>query len=148
MDDAPATDELGLEELGAPPRSDYPRLGASSLTYRGLPRDGWKDGYHYLLTMPVWAFIALMASAYLAINTLFGLLYLLDSAGLSGARPGSFQDAFFFSVESFDCLVSPVEVLGLGRLASTPAGDAPAAFCELCFSLTTRTDRSARPSGL
>jgi inward rectifier potassium channel len=101
MDDAPATDELGLEELGAPPRSDYPRLGASSLTYRGLPRDGWKDGYHYLLTMPVWAFIALMASAYLAINTLFGLLYLLDSAGLSGARPGSFQDAFFFSVETF-----------------------------------------------
>ena len=41
-----------------------------------------------------------------------------------------------------------LRLVGLGRLASTPAGGWPAAFCEFCFSLTTRTERSTRWSGL
>ena len=45
--------EPGVEEPGAEPRSDIPRLGSSTLNYIGLPRDAWRDGYHYLLTMPI-----------------------------------------------------------------------------------------------
>ena len=81
--------------------ANYPRMGATRIPYLGLPRDGWRDGYHYLLTMPVAAFIGVMLLAYLAVNTLFAGLYLLDPGGLAGARPGRFSDAFFFSVETF-----------------------------------------------
>ncbi len=83
------------------PRAAYPRLGTTRLPYVGLPRDGWRDAYHHLLTMPVVAFIGVMALAYLAINAVFAGLYLLDPGGLAGARPGNFSDAFFFSVETF-----------------------------------------------
>ena len=44
-----------------PPPPPYPRLGSSRLAYRGLPRDGWRDAYHVLLTMPLIAFFAVMA---------------------------------------------------------------------------------------
>src|SRR5258706_11439447 len=38
--------------------------------YRGLPSPGWRDAYHVLLTMPLLAFLAVMAGAFLAINTI------------------------------------------------------------------------------
>jgi inward rectifier potassium channel len=73
--------------------------GRSQVRYVGGARDGWRDTYHHLLTMPIAAFFGVMAAIYLAINTLFGLTYLLVG-GVAGARPGSFADAFFFSVET------------------------------------------------
>ena len=65
-----------------PPPPPYPRLGSSRLAYRGLPRDGWRDAYHVLLTMPLIAFFAVMAGAFLIINTIFASLYLLDPGGV------------------------------------------------------------------
>lgn len=41
---------------------------------------------------------------YILVNTVFALLYMLDPNGLAGARPGSFSDAFFFSVHTFATL--------------------------------------------
>ena len=82
----------------------YSRLGAGTLPFRGMPKDGWRDAYHYLLTMPLWAFFAVMASAFLAINSAFAGLYLLDPAGIKGAAPGRFADAFFFSVQTLGTL--------------------------------------------
>ena len=79
----------------------YPRMGSVRLPYIGLPRDAWRDGYHFLLTMPTPAFVGMMSLAFLSLNTLFATLYVLDPGGLTGARPGSFEDAFFFSVETF-----------------------------------------------
>lgn len=38
------------------------------------------------------------------INTLFALLYLLAGNTISDARPGSFSDAFFFSVQTFSTI--------------------------------------------
>ena len=86
------------------PPPPYPRLGSSRLAYRGLPRDGWRDAYHVLLTMPLIAFFAVMAGAFLIINTIFASLYLLDPGGVMGARHGSFSDAFFFSVQTLGTL--------------------------------------------
>jgi inward rectifier potassium channel len=54
--------------------------------------------------MPLWGFFAVMAIAFLIVNAFFGSLYLLDPAGLSGARAGSFSDAFFFSVQTLGTL--------------------------------------------
>lgn len=82
----------------------YPRMGAGTLPFRGLPKDSWGDAYHVLLTMPLMAFFAVMATGFLVINTGFALLYLLDRGGLDGVRPGSFADAFFFSVQTLGTL--------------------------------------------
>jgi inward rectifier potassium channel len=79
-------------------------MGSTKLAYRGLPRDGWRDAYHVLLTMPLPAFFAVMAGAFLLINGFFGGLYALDPNGVSGARPGDFADAFFFSVQTLGTL--------------------------------------------
>ena len=78
----------------------YPRLGRSRARYLGLPRDGWRDAYHVLLTMPLWAFLTVMAAAYVGVNALFAAAYLADPVGIAGARPGDAQDAFFFSVQT------------------------------------------------
>jgi len=65
----------------------------------GAPRAGFRDAYHWLLTIPWWAAIAIIVGGYLLINTLFALAY-LAAGGIANAAPGSFVDAFFFSVQT------------------------------------------------
>jgi inward rectifier potassium channel len=60
----------------------------------------WRDPYHLLLTLPWSGFLAFIVLSYAAINTLFALLYLAGGDCIANARPGSFLDAFFFSVET------------------------------------------------
>jgi inward rectifier potassium channel len=81
------------------------RLGdQDDVVYRGMPREGWRDAYHLMLTMPTSAFMGVMATAYLSINLLFAGLYSLDPTGVSQARPGHFLDVFFFSVQTLGSL--------------------------------------------
>lgn len=102
---------MSQEETEAVPHVAYsqaaPRLAAAAgpgVVYRGLAKDSWRDTYHTLLTMPIAAFIGVMAGAFLAVNLLFAALYHLDPNGLTGARPGSFADEFFFSVQTLGTL--------------------------------------------
>lgn len=60
----------------------------------------WGDLYHLSFVLPLPALLGAIALSYLALNTLFACAYLLDSKGIANARPGSFQDAFFFSVQT------------------------------------------------
>jgi inward rectifier potassium channel len=60
----------------------------------------WRDPYHLLLTVPWMGFMGIVSAAYLSLNTLFALAYLAGSDCLNGAQPGSFWDAFFFSVQT------------------------------------------------
>lgn len=60
----------------------------------------WRDPYHLMLTVPWWGFVTLVSAAYLALNGVFALLYRLGGDCILGARPGSFADAFFFSVQT------------------------------------------------
>jgi inward rectifier potassium channel len=89
---------------GAEGRVTYPRLGAQRVPYIGLPRDGWRDAYHVLLTLPTAPFLGVLALAFVAINAVFALLYMADPGGVTNARPGNFQDAFFFSVQTLGTL--------------------------------------------
>jgi inward rectifier potassium channel len=59
------------------------------------------DAYFALLTTPFWRFCLAVAVFVLAINSLFARVYMLDPGGVTTARPGSFEDAFFFSVQTF-----------------------------------------------
>lgn len=60
----------------------------------------WRDPYHLLLTMPWGWFLALMVISFFAFNSLFAIAYLIGENNIAHARPGSFLDAFFFSVQT------------------------------------------------
>lgn len=64
-------------------------------------QDYWRDPYHLMLTIPWSGFAGIVALGYVTVNALFACLYLLQPSSLKGARPGSFADAFFFSVQTF-----------------------------------------------
>jgi len=93
-------------------RVNYPRMGGDGrlqAIYIGHGKDGWRDAYHFLLTMPLAAFFGVMAGGYVAVNTVFALIYVLVG-GISGVKPGDFADAFFFSAETFS-------TVGFGQMA-------------------------------
>lgn len=58
------------------------------------------DLYHALLTAPWSRLIILSVAGFAAVNTLFAAAYRLIGDGIARARPGSFADAFFFSVQT------------------------------------------------
>lgn len=60
----------------------------------------WRDPYHLLLTIPWLGFLAVIAISYLVTNTLFAFAYLAGGDCIENARPGSFLDLFFFSVQT------------------------------------------------
>jgi inward rectifier potassium channel len=53
-----------------------------------------------LLTMPWRWFFGIQAAAYVLFNAVFALLYLAAPGNIANAKPGSFTDAFFFSVQT------------------------------------------------
>ena len=66
----------------------------------GRPWQPTKDIYHFLLRRSWTAFFLVVASGFLCANALFALLYVAQPGGIQNARPGSFEDAFFFSVQT------------------------------------------------
>jgi inward rectifier potassium channel len=59
----------------------------------------WQEPYHLILTLPWLGFIAIVSLLYLALNIGFAGLYLLGGDCIVNGN-GSFQDAFFFSVQT------------------------------------------------
>ncbi|MBV9008833.1 MAG: ATP-sensitive inward rectifier potassium channel 10 [Verrucomicrobia bacterium] len=60
----------------------------------------WRDIYQWLLSLRWPSFAAFVAAVYIALNLIFALFYLLNTASIAGMRPDSFTDAFFFSVQT------------------------------------------------
>jgi inward rectifier potassium channel len=79
-----------------PPRPTF----RSGIEVIGRDRAGLTDLYHQVLTMPVGFLLLLLGAAYLTINAVFGVLYMLVPGSITNARPSSFMDAFFFSVQT------------------------------------------------
>jgi inward rectifier potassium channel len=65
----------------------------------GRRRWGLRDAYHFLLRAYWWVDVSLIAAAFLGANLIFACAYLV-LGGVANARPGSFADAFFFSVQT------------------------------------------------
>lgn len=76
----------------------------------GLRRQPGKDLYHYLLTASWGKLFVLVVIAYVTSNSLFASGYLLEGDVIENARPGSFLDAFFFSVQT-------MATIGYGKMA-------------------------------
>ncbi len=66
----------------------------------GLPRIHFADLYHWLITLSWHGFFGLISLLYAVTNSLFALAYLAGGDCIANARPGSFQDAFYFSVQT------------------------------------------------
>lgn len=69
------------------------------------------DLYHRLLTDSWPVLLGFILGAYFFANVIFALVYWIDG-GVSGSRPGSFADMFFFSVQT-------MATIGYGRMTPT-----------------------------
>lgn len=58
-----------------------------------------RDFYHLLLKRSWWLTLGVISGMFLAANALFAVVYAIVG-GVAHAQPGSFRDAFFFSVET------------------------------------------------
>lgn len=66
----------------------------------GFPTTPLTDLYYQLLRGSWRLVLGVFALVYLATNCVFALLYLAGGDCIAGAEPGSFRDAFFFSVQT------------------------------------------------
>jgi inward rectifier potassium channel len=69
------------------------------VTVVGAPHAPFRDYHHRFLRAPWWLALSAIVAVFLALNALFAGLYLL-TGGIKDARPGSFSDAFYFSVQT------------------------------------------------
>ncbi|MEL6939718.1 MAG: ion channel [Cyanobacteria bacterium J06598_1] len=61
----------------------------------------WRDPYYLMLTIPWQGFLIITVGVYALANAIAAFLFLLGGEGtIINAEPGSFADAFFFSVQS------------------------------------------------
>ncbi len=68
-------------------------------TILGLEDSRLSDLYHFLLTESWPVLLAGIVLIFVVVNAIFAVVYMLDK-GVENARPGSFSDAFFFSVQT------------------------------------------------
>lgn len=76
------------------------RIGGRRVTLVGARRYDFTDLYHLILTLSWPQFFALVFCFYLAVNAIFAFAFLVIPGSIANATPGSFADAFFFSIET------------------------------------------------
>jgi inward rectifier potassium channel len=76
----------------------------------GLHRPWFTDLYYKTLTASWPRFLLIGSAVYIAGNVVFARLYLLQPGAITSAQPGSFADAFFFSVQT-------MATIGYGQMA-------------------------------
>jgi inward rectifier potassium channel len=102
-------------------------FGTLSAIKRGAPSP-FADLYYSALELRWPSFIAIVAGIFLSINILFGLLYAALPGTIANARPGSFLDGFFFSVET-------LATVGYGNMAPVRYAAHAAATVEIFVGL-------------
>ena len=80
----------------------YVKTNFGNIEFLKLNTGGWvwRDMYHWLLTLNWPQFAGFLSCAYLGVNVVFALLYVLTGDGVAEMPRGAFLAAFFFSVET------------------------------------------------
>jgi inward rectifier potassium channel len=78
--------------------------GQRAAIVKGQDKGRFMDFYHDILTASWPLFFVQLAMMFVAVNLIFATLYVIDRGGIANARPGSFADAFFFSVQTLGTL--------------------------------------------
>jgi inward rectifier potassium channel len=76
------------------------RAGQVEFLKVNTERWDWRDAYQWLLALSWPRFVAFIATVYICINLVFGALYSVGGNCIAYLKPGSFVDAFFFSVQT------------------------------------------------
>jgi inward rectifier potassium channel len=71
---------------------------------KGQDNGRFLDLYHNILTVSWPWFFVQLAAVFGMTNLVFAMFYAADRNGIANARPGSFADAFFFSVQTLGTL--------------------------------------------
>ncbi|MBV9297999.1 MAG: ATP-sensitive inward rectifier potassium channel 10 [Verrucomicrobia bacterium] len=82
------------------PRHVRVRSGSRELVKLNTKQFDLRDTYHLVLTLSWPWFAGFVLGVYVLINLVFAALYLLGPHAIAEMSPGSFSDAFFFSVET------------------------------------------------
>jgi len=75
--------------------------GLTRFEIKNLEQRWYSDLYHYLLAISWWRLLGVFFLIYVTTNALFGFLFWLGGNDISNARPGSYADAFWFSVQTY-----------------------------------------------
>src|SRR6478672_13090358 len=73
-------------------RTEFLKINAASR--------GWRDTYHWVLSLSWRRFALFLVVSYVTIHLLFATLYAVGGNCIGDMTPGSFPEAFFFSVET------------------------------------------------
>jgi inward rectifier potassium channel len=76
------------------------RLGSFELKKLGVSRFDLRDPYHLAIASSWPAYLLALFALYLSVSLVFGGLFWLVPGSVANARPGSFADALFFSIET------------------------------------------------
>lgn len=76
------------------------RAGRIEFLKINAARRGWRDTYHWILSLSWPAFIVFILGVYFAINLIFATAYALGGPCIGEMTPGYFPEAFFFSIET------------------------------------------------
>ena len=76
------------------------RLGSYEFKKKGVSRFDLRDPYHLAIALTWPQFLASLLILYLFMNVVFAILFWLVPGSVEHARPGSFLDVFFFSIET------------------------------------------------
>jgi len=76
------------------------RLGAYEFKKVGISRFDVRDPYHLAIALTWPAYLLALLALYLSANLIFAVLFWLVPGSVANARPHSFADALFFSIET------------------------------------------------
>lgn len=74
--------------------------GSVGMAKIGAARFDYRDPYHAAVSLSWPAFVVALVLAWLVINLVFASVYVVSPGDVANARPGSFSDVFFFSIET------------------------------------------------
>ncbi len=98
MDGRPDTHKMQRPKVGKV--SGVFVLGNSRIKRIGVRRWYWSDAYHLMLTLSWPRFFALVGVLYFLTNMVFATAFFMVPGSVRNARPGSFLDMVFFSIET------------------------------------------------
>ncbi|HEX3851482.1 MAG TPA: ion channel [Polyangiaceae bacterium] len=76
-------------------------VGKSRFEIKNLDQRWFADMYHYMLAVSWRRLLGVFFLVYCATNALFAFFYWVGGDDISNARPGSYADAFWFSVQTY-----------------------------------------------
>ena len=76
-------------------------VGVNRFEIKNLDQRWYTDVYHYMLAITWRRLLAVFFLVYIGTNALFGFLFWVGGNDISNARPGSYADAFWFSVQTY-----------------------------------------------